>query len=156
MKPYTVSIEIDRPRDEVIEAFNSTDNLFKWQTGLVSFEHLSGDPGQVGAKSVLVYDTGKHRIELTETITSVALPDEFNGTYEWDGGMNTLVNRFIEVDANTTRWESTCSYTLEKFMMKLMGLVAPGMFRKQNMSYLKNFKAFCEEGRDVREHGPVK
>lgn len=151
MKPYTVSVNIRRPRHEVIELFNSSDNLFKWQTGLVSFEHISGEPGEVGARSLLVYDTGKHRIELTETITKVALPDEFDGTYEWDGGMNTLVNRFIIVDENTTRWESTCSYEFQKLFMKLMGTFLPGMFKKQNMSFLNNFKAFCEHGHDVRE-----
>ena len=35
--------------------------------------------------------------------------------------------------------------------MKVMGVLMPGMFRKQNLKYLNNFKAFCEDGRDVRE-----
>ncbi len=155
MKPYTVEIEINRPRNEVIELFNSPENLFCWQTGLQSFEHISGEAGQVGAKSLLVYLNGKHRIELTETITHVDLPDEFNGTYEWGGGMNTLVNRFIEVDANTTRWESTCAYTFSSIMLKLMGFLMGGKFKQQNMAFLKNFKAFCEDGHDVRTNGPV-
>ena len=51
MKAYTVAIEIDLPRDRVIELFDNPDNLFKWQTGLQSFDHLSGEPGQPGAKS---------------------------------------------------------------------------------------------------------
>lgn len=153
MKPYTVSVEINKPRDEVIALFDSQENLFYWQTGLVSFEHQTGSPGQVGATSLLVYLNGKHRIELTETITKVDLPDEFNGTYEWPGGMNTLVNRFIEVDANTTRWESTCSYHFRTISLKLMGMVMPGAFKKQNLAFLRNFKAFCETGWDVREQG---
>lgn len=156
MKPYTLTVEIQKPRDEVIELFNCNENLFKWQTGLVSVSHVAGEPGQVGAQQLMVYQNGKHRIELTETITKVDLPDEFNGTYEWAGGMNTLVNRFIEVDDQTTHWESTCSYRFQAFMLKLMGVLVPSMFRKQNLTFMKNFKAFCEEGRDVRESGPVK
>ena len=51
---YTVEIEIDLPRERVIELFDSTENCFKWQKGLLSFDHLSGEPGQPGAKSKLV------------------------------------------------------------------------------------------------------
>jgi hypothetical protein len=151
MKPYTVAIEIALPRGHVIELFDDPENLFKWQTGLVSFEHLSGEPGQPGAKSKLVYVSGKHRIELIETVTERNLPDEFNGTYEWQGGKNTLRNRFIALGPDRTKWESTCAYEFSSLMMKLMGFFFPGMFRNQNLSFLKNFKEFAEEGRDVNE-----
>ena len=150
MKPYTVEIEINLPRDRVIELFDNPDNLFKWQTGLQSFEHLSGEPGQPGARSRLVYQNGKHRIELIETVTERNLPDAFSGTYEWNGGKNTLRNRFIALGPNRTRWESTCEYQFSSFMLKMMGFFTPGMFRKQNLKFLHNFKAFCEHGRDVR------
>ena len=59
MKSYTVSIEIDMPRDEVVALFDNADNLFHWQNGLQSFEHVSGEPGQPGAKSKLVFQNGK-------------------------------------------------------------------------------------------------
>ena len=59
-------------------------------------------------------------------------------------------NRFIELGPTRTRWESTCSYQFSSFMMKMMGFLLPGMFRKQNLKFLQNFKAFAEEGRDVR------
>ncbi len=151
MKPYTVEIEIDLPRDRVIELFDNPDNLIKWQKGLQSFEHISGEPGQPGAKSKLVYLNGKHRVELIETVTERNLPDEFNGRYEWPGGQNTLRNRFIKLGLSRTKWESTCDYQFSGLMPKLMGFFFPGMFRKQNLTFLRNFKAFCEEGRDVRE-----
>lgn len=150
MKPYTVSVEIDLPRSRVLELFDDVENLCKWQEGLERFEHVSGEPGQEGAVSKLVFRNGKRRIELTETITKRDLPDEFNGIYAWDGGSNTLVNRFIEVGPNRTRWESTCDYEMKHLMLKVMGFLFPGMFRKQNQRFLDNFKAFCEEGRDVR------
>ena len=151
MKPYTVSVDIDLPRERVLELFDDVDNLYKWQTGLQSVEHLSGEPGQVGSQMKMVYLNGKHRMELIETITKRDLPDEFNGTYEWGGGCNTLDNRFIELGPDKTRWESTCAYELRKLPLRIMGFLVPGMFRKQNQKFLDNFKAFCEEGRDVRE-----
>jgi hypothetical protein len=151
MKPYTAEIEIELPRDRVIELFDNSDNVFKWQNGLQSFDHVEGEPGQPGAVSKLVYDDGKHRIELTETVTKRNLPDEFDGTYEWSSGMNTLNNRFIEIGPNRTKWESTCEYEFRGFMLKLMGIFAPGMFRKQNLKFMENFKRFAETGYDVRD-----
>ena len=150
MKPYTVEIEINLPRDRVVELFDDSENLFYWQNGLQSFEHISGEPGQPGAQSRMTYKHGKHQFDLIETITENNLPDEFNGTYEWKGGSNTLINKFIEVEPGITKWESTCDYTLQGIMMKLMGWFFPHKFKEQNMLYLKNFKRFCEEGYDVR------
>ena len=51
---YTREVVIDLPRDRVIELFDDADNLPKWQEGLQRFEHVSGEPGQPGAKSRLV------------------------------------------------------------------------------------------------------
>ncbi len=149
MKSFIVAVEIDLPRERVIELFDNPDNLYKWQTGLQSFEHVSGEPGQPGAVSKFVYQQGKQRIELTETITKRNLPDEFNGTYSWGGGSNTMHNRFIELAPDRTRWESTCDYQFTSVMLKLMGLFMSGMFRKQTLKFMQNFKAFAEEGRDV-------
>lgn len=151
MKSYTVHVDIALPRDRVLELFDSTENLFKWQKGLQGFEHLSGEAGQEGATSKLVYKNGKQTIELTETITRRDLPEAFDGTYAWKGGMNTLENRFIELGPDSTRWESTCSYQLSNPMLKIMGALFPGMFRKQNQKFLDAFKAFAEDGKDVRE-----
>ena len=60
-------------------------------------------------------------------------------------------NEFIELGPNKTRWESTCSYEMKTLFMKAMALVMSGSFKKQNMKFLKNFKAFCENGTSVAE-----
>ncbi|MEM7782462.1 MAG: SRPBCC family protein [Planctomycetota bacterium] len=151
MKPYTVHVDIDLPREEVLQRFDNVENMYHWQNGLVSFQHLSGEPGQVGSRLLLVYINGKHRIELTETITHRNLPDEFDGKYEWGGGSNTLKNRFIELGPHRTRWESTCHYEMKSLMMKVMAWLMPGKFKEQNQKFLDNFKAFCEHGISVRE-----
>ena len=154
MKPYTVSIDIELPRQKVVELFDNPDHLKKWQKGFQSFEPLSGEPGQPGAKSKLVYRHGKRIIELIETVTERRLPDEFNGTYEWKGGMNSLHNQFHEIAPDRTRWVSTCEYQFKSRALKIMGTLAPGLFKKQNMSFLEAFKAFAETGADIN-HGPT-
>jgi len=37
--------------------------------------------------------------------------------------------------------------------LKLIGFFWPGMFRKQNLRFLQNFKAFAEEGRNASAGG---
>ena len=152
MQPYKVEIEINLPRDEVVKIFDNQENMFHWQNGLQDIQHLSGQPGQNGAKSLMIYQNGKHRIELTETITNRNLPNEFDGCYEWGGGKNTLKNRFVEMGGNKTRWESTCEYEFKTLFLKLMGTFMPGLFKKQNMKFLENFKAFCETGKSVQDN----
>jgi len=147
-----MSIEIDLPREQVIQLFDNVENMYHWQTGLQQFEHLSGEPGQVGARSKMTYQQGKNKIELFETITSRNLPDEFSGSYEWGGGSNTLQNRFVEVGPNKTRWESTCEYRMKSLFMKAMALFMSGTFRKQNLMFMENFKAFAETGGSVKSN----
>lgn len=89
---YTSEIEINLPRERVIELFDNQDNMTKWQSGLISFEHVEGEVGQEGAKSNLKYKMGKREIEMVETITKRNLPDEFFGTYETKGVWNEVKN----------------------------------------------------------------
>lgn len=141
---YTTEIEIDLPRARVIELFDDQENMFKWQPELVSFEHQSGEPGQVGATSRLVYKMGKRDCEMIETITRRELPDQFDGTYQADGMFNSIENRFEELGADRTRWVCVSEFVGQKFAMKAMLLLMPGAFKKETMKFLQRFKAFAE------------
>ena len=140
---YSTEIEIDLPVERVIELFDNSDNLSKWQPELISFEHLSGEPGQVGAKSKLKYQMGKREIEMIETITVRNLPEEFSGTYEAKGIFNVVKNKFVQLAENKTKYISDQEFQFSG-MMKLMGALMPGAFKKQSQKYLKQFKEFAE------------
>jgi hypothetical protein len=140
---YNVEITINLPRTKVIELFDSTDNLKKWQPGLISFDHVSGTPGEVGAKSKLHYRMGKRDIEMIETITVKNLPDEFSGTYEAKGVWNEVKNFFYEVDEQTTKWVSENEFRCSGFM-KIFIFLMPGSFKKETQKYLEQFKEFAE------------
>ena len=141
---YTVEIEINLPREKVIELFDSTENMKKWQCDLVSFTHKSGEPGQVGAISELVYQMGKRRIDVVETITKRDLPDEFFGTYEAKGVWNEIKNYFSNKDENTTIWKLESEFVGKGFMKIMMALM-PGAFKKQTLKFMNNFKEFAEK-----------
>ncbi|MDJ0645438.1 MAG: SRPBCC family protein [Flavobacteriaceae bacterium] len=143
---YSNEIEIDLSRERVIELFDNADNLSKWQPDLISFEHISGEPGKVGAKSRLKYDMGKKggKVEMIETIVKNDLPEEFHGTYEAPGVFNQMQNYFTEVSPGKTKWKSDTFFKFSTFKMKLFGFLMPGAFKRQSYKFMENFKSFAE------------
>lgn len=140
---FTDDIEINKPVDRVVELFDNPDNLSKWMEGLQSFEHLSGTPGQPGAKSKLVFKMGKRDIEMIETVISCNLPEEFTGSYEAKGVYNIVKNSFQQINENSTRYVTEQEFRFEGFM-KLIAFLMPGAFKKQCRKYLVSFKQFAE------------
>jgi hypothetical protein len=60
-------------------------------------------------------------------------------------------DRLTEADPETTLWESESEYRFSSLLMRLMGLLMPGAFHKQSQQHMQDFKAFAEQGKDVRE-----
>lgn len=141
---YSQQIEINLPREKVVELLDNPENMKHWQPGLVSFELIGGDAGQPGAKMLLNYKMGKREVEMIETITVNNLPDELSGTYEAKGVWNLVKNTFEETPQGTTIWESENEFKMKGFM-KLMAVLMPGAFKKQSFKYLKLFKEFAEK-----------
>ncbi len=139
---YQTEIIIDKPRDEVIALFDNVENMKKWMVGLKSFEAISGEPGQEGAKSHLVFEQNGRTIEMVETITTRNFPDEFSGTYEAKGVMN-WVNNYFHAEGEKTRWVSENVFEFSGFM-KVFAFFMKGAFSKQSRVYMENFKKFAE------------
>ena len=146
---YVSKITIDLPLEEVIKKLDNPDNMKHWQTGLTSWELLSGNPGKEGAKMKLNYDMGKRKMELIETIIKSKFPKEFHATYDTKGVHNIQQNYFSETPEGITKWVSHSEFQFSGFMMKLIGFLMPGAFKKESMRYLRNFKNFAEKGISV-------
>ena len=140
---YTTEIVIDLPRDRVIELMDDVDNLKHWQAGLQSVEHISGQPGQVGAKSKMVFDENGRTVEMVETITKRNFPDEYDATYEAGGVYNIQENQFIAEGPDKTRWVSVSEFQFSGFM-RIMAFFMGGAFRKQSQKVMQDFKRFAE------------
>ena len=149
---YICEITIDLPREEVIRKFDSAENMKHWQKGLIDYEILSGTPGEEGTKMRLDYKMGKRSISMVETISKRDLPNEFNATYHTKGVYNIQRNTFHEAGHNTTKWKSESEFQFSSFAMKLMGWMMPGVFKKQSMKYLEDFKNFAEKGKSVLDN----
>lgn len=141
---YKCEIEIDLPVEKVVELFDNQDNLQKWMEGLKKIEHISGTPGMPDAQTKLYFDMGKRKVEMIETIKTNNLPEEFTAKYEASGVVNIAKNSFEAVAGDKTKYVTHQEFQF-KGMMKLMGLLMPGAFKKQTQKYLERFKEFAEK-----------
>ena len=141
---YQLEQEIDLPRERVVELMLNHQNLTKWQPDLLRVEHLSGVPGQVGAKTKQVNRQGNGELEIIETITVRSPPEELCATYEAGSVWNLIECRFYDIGVNRTKWVLTSDFRSTNIMMKLMTIFTPGMFRKQTTKFMNRFKEFAE------------
>lgn len=146
---YSHEIIIEKPIDYVIERLDSMDNMKHWQEGLIGVEHVSGTPGESGAKMKLTYKFGKRNMEIIETIIKRNFPHEFHASYSTKG-MYSMQENYIEstVEGNT-KWVSKHDFSSTSFMMSLMLLLMPRSFKKQSLKYMTDFKNFVEHGISV-------
>jgi uncharacterized membrane protein len=140
---YKAEIEINSPIEKAVALFDNPENMGKWMEGLLSFEHISGEPGQPGAKARLKFQMGKREVEMIETITVRNLPGEFTGTYKAKGVFNIVRNSFSPLPGNRTRYETEQEFRFSGFM-KIFAFLMPGAFKKQSLKYLEAFKHYVE------------
>ncbi|CAM3821090.1 SRPBCC family protein [Tsukamurella ocularis] len=157
----TTSIEIALPLDRVAQLLSDPSHLPMWLRGMVVHEPLSGAHGEVGTVSRVVLESGKQTMELTETVTRREPADlstiragtvvRFEREIEGAGMWNAARERLSEAGPGRTRWDSENEYRFRNPLLRLMALVLPGVFRKQQLQHMEDFKAFAEQGRDVRD-----
>ncbi|KWX67463.1 SRPBCC family protein [Mycobacterium sp. NAZ190054] len=158
---YTNSIEIALPREKVAQLLADPAHLPKWLRGVVLHEPVSGVHGRPGTTSRVVMRSGKREIECTETITRRdpadlhAIPKEvvvhFDREIVGAGMWSAVRDRLTELGPATTLWESDSEYRFSNPLMRLMGRLMPGAFVKQSQQHMQDFKAFAEQGKDVRD-----
>ena len=148
---YTLEVEINQPREKVVELFDNQDNLAFWQPGFIRAEPLSGEPGAEGAKTRLLYQNRGRDVEMIETIMVNSFPDEFSASFEAKG-MHMEVRRvFEEAGPEKTIYRTENTALVSGLFMGLIVLLMPGCFKKESLNYMENFKAFAETGADVRK-----
>lgn len=145
---YTAEIRINLPRKQVLELFDNSENLSKWQPGLRRLTHLEGKPGEEGARSELLYEGRKGDLVITETIALKKLPEQLHMIYKSRGVYNEVENWFTEEEPGTTLWRSVNLFRFKGIMM----LMAPFMkqaFIHNTMLNMDRFKLFAENPKKV-------
>lgn len=158
---YTDSIEIALPRERVVQLLADPAHLSKWLRGLVLHEPLRGTHGQVGTESRVVMQTGQQKMEGTETITRRepanlhGIPRDsvvhFDREIVAKGMWNAARDRLTEAGPETTLWAQENEFRFSGLPMRLVAPFMRGVFRKQSKQHMQDFKAFAEQGTDVRD-----
>lgn len=135
--------DIEASRDFVWATFDNPAKLSRWQPTLESFTHRTGEPGQPGAVSELVYNENGKKAVMTQTVTERREPQFLAGTYDNACATTLIVNHFEEIDDNATR---LVSYTNMKFkgIMKIMSLFVAKSIRARVEADLNRFKLLVE------------
>jgi hypothetical protein len=141
---YHVEIIINKPISEVAEKFANRKNDKLWMQGFVEKIPITGEEGELGSKSKVIFQMGKRRMEMIEEITEKNLPESYVATYSTPSVFNTVKNSFKKIDDNTTLNKTEQEFQFKTFLMKFMAALMPGMFKKQSKKYQQDFKAFVE------------
>lgn len=158
---YTVSIELALPRERVVQLLADPTHLPKWLRGVMLHEPLNGMHGQVGTRSRVVMQMGQQQMEAIETITRREPADlhgipsdsvvHFDREIVAEGMWNAARERLTEAGPERTLWVSENEFRFSSVPMRLMAPFMGGAFRKQSRQHMQDFKAFAEQGTDVRE-----
>ncbi len=139
------AIEINQTLEKVAALFSDPRNLKEYQDGFVKKELISGEQGEVGSVSKMIYKHGKQDMILTETITKNELPHSFEAYYHHKHMDNTMKCNFTALDDKTTKYEFEYEYTrIDWIMPRLMAILFPSMYRKPAEKWLRQFKDFAE------------
>ena len=140
------SIIIDQPLEKVVALFLNSENLKKWQEGLVKKELISGTENKMGAVSLLYYKTEKYEMELTERIIENNLPESLEAIYQHKHMDNTMKYSFKSIGKNQTQYSTEVVYTrIDWVMPRLMSILFPRMYTKPGERWMRNFKIFVEQ-----------
>ena len=145
---YTEEIEINSNIENVITLFDNPYNMKEYMQGIESYTVLNGNIREAGTQAELVVnyieeDVVKRKIVMIEEIITNNLPEEKKVTYTADGVYNIVINRFVKISDNKTKFINEQEFEFKGYM-KVMGFFMPSAFKEQSRVYLKNFKEFVE------------
>lgn len=136
-------VVIDAGPKAVWQIFDNPDNMKKWQPTLKSFRTISGEQGQPGAISELIYDENGREVRMIEHVTERREPHFMAGTYASDWGKAIVVNQFEDLGDGRTRWVAWWNHTSRGFMRLLSPFMKRSMARRIDDD-LQRFKLMVE------------
>lgn len=139
------SLTLSAPRERAWRAFSNFENLRRWQASLVEYTPLSGNPGEAGATTRLVYREAGHQIEVVETVTSLREPESVDATYDGSHGSYTLHNRFVMLTPEQTRWDMEAKLSF-RGAARLLAPMLKGTIERRMRSDAERFRELLEGG----------
>lgn len=140
---YTVSVIINRKREEVSDTLRSRKAAFEWMKGLKSFDLIEGKLEEDNSKYKMVFTNKGKETVMYETINRFAPPGVFDTTYTAGKVVNYCENKLIEQE-DQTKYEMTTSFEFP-FPMNLFIWMFKPMFKKETLKGMLDFKNYLEK-----------
>ena len=139
---YFAEQTIDLHRDQVVQTLTDHRQRRHWQPGFESMEPLDGEPGTVGATSLLNFKFGDRPFEMIETILAKDLPDSYAVSYVSDQSASISRNTFYETPEGGTLWRVDLEMKLKGFN-NLIAILRPQAFQAQTQGLMKAFADYA-------------
>lgn len=137
-------VTINRPREQVWEFFDNTDNLHKWIQGLKAYQHMSGDEGSIGAKGVYTFQENGKVIEMKDEILAKKKPEEFSNVFHHKD-FDMIVNYSLFDEGNsTTTFICNTEYKFRSPFWKLFTKLARSKMEKRQREDIGLLKQYVE------------
>jgi uncharacterized protein YndB with AHSA1/START domain len=139
-----MKIIINRPVKDVWEFFQNQDNLILWLSGFQKAEHISGEPGTVGAKAKHYFLERGKELVLDEEILEVVPEKKFVGTLGSSMMLNTVTNYFNDLGNGQTEYSISSDTQFKGFLWKQIGPLMKGEFKKRQEKDMQTLKQVLE------------
>lgn len=149
MLHFTIEVDIDRPRDEVIELMHP-DNMVHWAAGFIAMKHLSGPIWEEGSKYELHFKKGNVTYKVIETFVTRRLPDSFSCIFEEKSSVQISENWLEILSGDKTRWVSKQSLEGLNFFTSILMKCLPWVFKGHVKNSMLDFKDFVEKGHSYK------
>ncbi|PKK96422.1 MAG: hypothetical protein CVV58_06450 [Tenericutes bacterium HGW-Tenericutes-3] len=139
MVNYKISMDINKPINEVVSLYTNLGRMTEWEPGLKEIIETKGKLFNTGSEGVLVFHYQNQEMRMKTFVESNQLPKQITIIYEMMGTWNRCVNNFKQVNAITV-WEMNVEFRFSKPTE-----TPKEKFIEQTTSGMKLFKAFVEQ-----------
>lgn len=141
---YEAQVAINKPINEVFKTFNNIENIKKWIPEVTSFEVVKSTPGKIGSIYKIVVQNQGQEITMTEKVMAYVPNEKVTLFFDAENMLKKDDYNFTENEGITTL-KLSASCKSDSFIMACVFPYFKGTFKKQDQTYLNNFKAFVEK-----------
>lgn len=140
---YTVTVDVDRPPQEVWDAFHDPSKTTEWVQGLASVELVEGEPMAVGSRYQMVFDENGEQVVMEEILEIVEAPERFAFKTSHEV-MDMNAETTFEANGDGTRIVSHVTMRGNDLVTRAMMPLMKGMIAERQTGDLEALKALVE------------
>lgn len=142
---YSSVVDIRLPMFKVLPSWQPA-YYKEWQPDLLDVSHISGTPGQAGAKHLLGFDSTRGRQNVLETLVASELPGRFVALYQGDDTEYRMQTHFSVIDDNHCRFTCEVRYTRVGGAKQVVrSWLWPARFKTATVNWQRSFKKYVEK-----------